>query len=83
MGNSVLDYNVFGRIAGIAAASKAKETTIAGKLNIDHIKQYEEQIENAKINTSLKTPILLPEYRNMESISKHLEDFDPFLPAGL
>jgi len=83
MGNSVLDYNVFGRIAGIAAAKKAKETTIAGKLQINHIQQYEEQIDHANIKTTLRTPVLLPEYRNIESISKHLDQFDPFLPAGL
>ncbi|MCE5223507.1 FAD-binding protein [bacterium] len=83
MGNSVLDYNVFGRISGIAAAKKAKETTISGKLHTDHIQQYEKEIQSAKIETTLKTPILLPEYRNLKNVSKHLDEYDPFLPAGL
>lgn len=83
MGNSVLDYNVFGRRAGIEAARLAKETEIKGKLNIDHIWKYEEELKNEGIETNLISPILLPEYRNIELLKKHNKDFDPFLPAGL
>jgi succinate dehydrogenase/fumarate reductase flavoprotein subunit len=83
MGNSVLDYNVFGRIAGEEAARLAKETEIKGKLNIDHVWKYEEELKNAGIETTRKTPMLLPEYRNLSILSKHRDDFDPFLPAGI
>lgn len=83
MGNSVLDYNVFGRIAGEEAARLAKETEIKGKLNIDHVWQYEEEIKQAGIETTRKSPMLLPEYRNLTILEKHRDDFDPFLPAGI
>ena len=83
MGNSVLDYNVFGRIAGVEAARLAKETEIKGKLNIDHVWKYEEELKNAGIETNRKSPMLLPEYRNLSVLSKHRDDFDPFLPAGI
>ncbi|RKZ27008.1 succinate dehydrogenase/fumarate reductase flavoprotein subunit [bacterium] len=82
MGNSVLDYNVFGRRAGIKAAELAKKTTV-GKLTIEHIKKYEEELREAGIETKLVTPILLPEYRNLELLKKHRKEFDPFLPAGI
>lgn len=83
MGNSVLDYNVFGRRAGIEAAKIAKETEIKGNLNIDHLWKYEEELKNEGIETNLISPILLPEYRNLELLKKHNKEFDPFLPAGL
>ncbi len=82
MGNSVLDYNVFGKRAGIKAAELAKKTTV-GKLTIEHIKKYEEELREAGIETKLVTPILLPEYRNLELLKKHRKEFDPFLPAGI
>jgi len=83
MGNSVLDYNVFGMRAGIEAAKIVKETEVKGKLNIDHIWKYEEEIKKEGINTRMVTPILLPEYRNIEILEKHLTDYDPFQPAGI
>ncbi len=82
MGNSVLDYNVFGRRAGIRAAEIAKKTSI-GKLTLDHIRKYEQELKEAGIETKRISPILLPEYRNLEILRKHRKEFDPFLPAGL
>jgi len=83
MGNSVLDYNVFGRRAGIEAARLSKETEIKGKLNIEHIWTYEEELKKEGIETKRISPILLPEYRNFELLKKHDQNFDIFLPAGL
>jgi len=83
MGNSVLDYNVFGRRAGIEAARIAKETNISGKLTIEHIKKYEEEMKETGIETKEVSPILLPEYRNLNVLEKHRKEFDPFLPAGV
>jgi succinate dehydrogenase/fumarate reductase flavoprotein subunit len=83
MGNSVLDYNVFGMRAGIEAAKIVKETEIKGKLNVEHVWNYEEEIKKEGINTRIVTPILLPEYRNIEILEKHLSEYDPFMPAGL
>jgi len=82
MGNSVLDYNVFGRRAGINAAERAKEVTL-GKLHFDHIRKYEKEIKDAGIETKRIAPILLPDYRNFEVIRKHRKEFDPFLGGGV
>jgi succinate dehydrogenase/fumarate reductase flavoprotein subunit len=61
MGNSVLDYNVFGRRAGIFATSFSKSVKL-GSLTLQHIADYENELKKAKIKTDLITPILLPSY---------------------
>ncbi len=61
MGNSVLDYNVFGRRAGIFASQYIKSVKF-GSLTLQHITNYENQLKQAKIKTDLITPILLPSY---------------------
>ena len=72
MGNSLLDYNVFGRRAGINAASHAKNTSL-GELTLDHIRKYENQLSEAGIETDKKSPMLLPEYRGEEVLKRHLD----------
>ncbi len=44
MGNSLLDVIVFGRNAGKKAAAKCKEVEL-GKMNLDHIYKYAEELE--------------------------------------
>ncbi len=61
MGNSVLDYNVFGRRAGIFASQYIKSVKF-GSLTLQHITNYENQLKQAKIKTNLITPVLLPSY---------------------
>ena len=61
MGNSVLDYNVFGRRAGIFASQYIKSVKF-GSLTLQHIADYENKLKQAKIKTDLITPILLPSY---------------------
>jgi succinate dehydrogenase/fumarate reductase flavoprotein subunit len=61
MGNSVLDYNVFGRRAGKYAAAYAK-SAVLGKLTLDHIAAYEEELRKARIKTDRVAPVLLPSY---------------------
>jgi len=61
MGNSVLDYNVFGRRAGKYAAEYVKSAKL-GALSLDHIADYEAELKKAKIQTALITPVLLPSY---------------------
>jgi succinate dehydrogenase/fumarate reductase flavoprotein subunit len=61
MGNSVLDYNVFGRRAGKYAAEYVKNATV-GKLSLAHIRAYEEELKKAKIRTDRIAPVLLPSY---------------------
>ncbi|MEI6530983.1 MAG: FAD-binding protein [bacterium] len=83
MGNSVLDYNVFGRRAGIEAARMAKETSSPQGLNLEHVAGFESELKEAGVTRDRFAPILLPEYRNISALEKHRQDFDPFLPAGL
>ncbi len=72
MGNSLLDYNVFGKRAGIAAARYAKEVTI-GNLTLDHLHRYNDMLKEAGITTDRVAPMLLPDYRGRESIERHLD----------
>jgi len=71
MGNSVLDYNVFGRRAGIAAALNAKEVKL-GKLTLKHIKRYERELQEAGIHTDKISPMLLPNYTTPEVRARQL-----------
>jgi succinate dehydrogenase/fumarate reductase flavoprotein subunit len=61
MGNSVLDYNVFGRRAGKYAAEYIKHVTL-GKLTLQHITVYENELKKARIKTDRMAPVLLPSY---------------------
>ena len=74
MGNSILDYSVFGRIAGITAAKHAKNAKI-GKLTLDHVTKYEKMLKEAGIETDRNAPILLPEYRGEKVLSRALDIF--------
>jgi len=61
MGNSVLDYNVFGRRAGLYAAQHSKSAKL-GKLSLRHISEYEQALKKARIKTDRISPVLLPSY---------------------
>ncbi|MBF0167180.1 MAG: FAD-binding protein [Alphaproteobacteria bacterium] len=61
MGNSVLDYNVFGRRAGQHASEYAKSVTL-GKLNLDHVTSHVKELKANKIETDLVSPMILPSY---------------------
>ena len=65
MGNSLLDVIVFGRNAGKKAAARAKEITL-GTMNIDHVKEYDEALEAAHLETGDVSPLLLPKYARHE-----------------
>jgi succinate dehydrogenase / fumarate reductase flavoprotein subunit/L-aspartate oxidase len=64
MGNSLLDVCVFGRIAGVSAASYIKEKFKDGKLTLDHVRKYHKELEEAGIITDRVAPMLLPDYSN-------------------
>jgi len=74
MGNSLLDYNVFGRRAGIYAAKYVKKAKI-GKLTLKHIEKYNEMLKKANIKQNKTAPIILPEYRGEMAISRALDIF--------
>jgi len=61
MGNSVLDYNVFGRRAGKYVAESIKSVKL-GPLTLEHISNYENELKRAKIKTDRIAPVLLPSY---------------------
>ncbi len=83
MGNSVLDYNVFGRRAGIYAAENAKKGNIGKKLTLKHVEKWEKELKEAGIETKKISPILFPDYRNFEIIKKHRNELDPFVGFAL
>ncbi len=72
MGNSIMDYLVYGRRAGIFASRYVKKATI-GKLSLDHVYRYEKWLEEAGIKTERKAPILLPDYRGKEVLARALD----------
>lgn len=72
MGNSVLDYNVFGMLSGQSAAKFVKKAKI-GKLSLDHVTRWEKMMKEAKIETHRKTPMLLPEYRGKRTLARYLD----------
>ena len=63
MGNSLLDVIVFGRDCGKAAAARAKEIDHIGKLNIDHVTDFEKELDEAWVNTGVVSPKLFPSYK--------------------
>jgi len=71
MGNSVLDYNVFGRRAGNFAAEYVKSASL-GKLTLEHIAAYENEIKRARIKTDRIAPVLLPLYTSEEVKKRQL-----------
>jgi succinate dehydrogenase / fumarate reductase flavoprotein subunit len=61
-GNSLLDIFVFGRRAGVLAAERSKEIEI-GKLTLDHVAEYERNLERGGVlKQEIKAPLLLPDY---------------------
>lgn len=61
MGNSVLDYNVFGLRAGKYVSEYIKKVRL-GKLTLEHLNKYEKELKTARIKTKRIAPILLPSY---------------------
>jgi succinate dehydrogenase/fumarate reductase flavoprotein subunit len=71
MGNSVLDYNVFGRRAGKYAAEYTKHVKL-DKLSLKHITTYENELKKARIKTDRMAPVLLPSYTPEEVRKRQL-----------
>lgn len=72
MGNSLLDYNVFGRRAGIAAARRAQHTHLGG-LSLAHVDRYRAMLREAGIKTERTAPVLLPDYRGKRALERQLD----------
>ncbi|MCX7750848.1 MAG: FAD-binding protein [Candidatus Bipolaricaulota bacterium] len=72
MGNSLLDYNVFGRRAGIAAAGWAKRAA-PGTPTLAHVERYVGELRAAGIPPERKAPLLLPEYRGEKALARMVD----------
>ena len=81
MGNSVLDYNVFGRRAGKSAGAYAK-TVKLGKLSLAHLDNYEKELANSGVQTNLVAPILLPSYAPKDVRKRQLVRGGNVLPGA-
>jgi len=71
-GNALTEYMVFGRRAGIHAAGHAKKTKI-GRLTLEHVVGYEKELDKTALDK--KAPILLPDYRRKQAVSKSINVF--------
>jgi succinate dehydrogenase / fumarate reductase flavoprotein subunit len=72
MGNSLLDYNVFGRRAGISAAQWAK--THAPKTpTLRHVEAFAAELKSTGIETDRKAPMILPDYRREAVLERRLQ----------
>ena len=72
MGNSLLDYNVFGRRAGISAAEWAKRVKL-GALTLAHVERYIEALRKAGVPEDRKAPLLLPDYRGERALARMVD----------
>ena len=72
MGNSLLDYNVFGRRAGISAAIWAMEHSPEG-LSLKHVDEYASGLKSAGIEPTRKAPMILPDYRREAVLARRLD----------
>jgi succinate dehydrogenase/fumarate reductase flavoprotein subunit len=72
MGNSLLDITVFGRRAGKTAGEYVKGGVNLGKLTLEHVKKYENELKDAGIETDRKSPIILPDYSRPEISEKKI-----------
>ncbi|WP_457572301.1 FAD-binding protein [Desulfovulcanus sp.] len=68
MGNSLLDTNVFGRRAGAKAAQYAMQREEVKQLTLSHVENYLKELQVAGIEPEMKSPVVLPDYRNPEIV---------------
>ena len=65
MGNSLLDIIVFGRNAGQSAGEKFKTVEVK-ELTLSHVADFEKELEEAGITSTMPSPRLLPDYRRQD-----------------
>jgi len=69
-GNSLAEVFVFGRRAGINAAAKAREVQL-GRLTLQHVVEYYDQLEISGGDSGLVSPLLLPDYAGPTKFKKY------------
>ncbi len=72
MGNSLLDIMVYGRIAGSTAARYVKNDFKDGKLNLDHVVKYNEEVNKTDVADGRVAPMILPDYTDPRVREKQL-----------
>ena len=65
MGNSLLDIIVFGRNAGQSAGEKFKTVEVK-ELTLSHVADFEKELQEAGITSTMPSPRLLPDYRRQD-----------------
>ncbi|MEM2664223.1 MAG: FAD-binding protein, partial [Candidatus Methanomethylicia archaeon] len=75
MGNSLLEVTVYGRRAGISAAKYIKSGVGFGKLTLNHVIRFKQELEKLGVPRSRRSPMLLPEYRGEKVLSKAIPIF--------
>jgi len=69
-GNSLAEVFVFGRRAGINAATRAKAVRL-GQMTLQHVMEYHDQLEKAGGDSGLASPLLLPDYAGPAKFKKY------------
>jgi succinate dehydrogenase/fumarate reductase flavoprotein subunit len=72
MGNSLLDIIVYGRISGRSAAQYASSQAQDGKLHLDHVVQYNAEIDAAGVGNGRVAPMIIPDYTDPEVRERQL-----------
>jgi len=72
MGNSLLDVTVFGRIAGRSAGEYANNCSGNGKLTLDHVRKFHKELQEADVEGTRISPMLLPDYSNPQVRERQL-----------
>ena len=67
--NSLLDIFVFGRRSAEHAARHVRDVTL-GKLTLKHLDEYSDNLKDAGIRTDVRSPMLLPDYRFENALTK-------------
>jgi len=62
MGNSLLDIIVFGRIAGTSASQYIAGGVKDGKLTLEHVAKYNDEVAKAGITDGRVAPAIIPDY---------------------
>ncbi|MBR5011136.1 MAG: succinate dehydrogenase/fumarate reductase flavoprotein subunit, partial [Clostridia bacterium] len=57
----LLDIIVFGRHAGQQAGARFRDIKV-GKLSLEHVKKYDEELKAAGIDSEILSPKLFPDY---------------------
>jgi len=79
MGNSLLDILVFGRRAGLSAASAIADGVVPGAPNMAHLKNYGKALADAGLDRGVLSPMILPNYATDDILEKRWDVKSPVI----